>query len=136
VLVVVTACSGAGEWEPGVFDETEVSVGGETLAVAVADTPEKRARGLMEVEELPNWLDGMLFVFERSKSASFHMLNTPMPLDIWWFDANGTLIGADSMEPCPANPCVKYRSPGLVKWALETPLDVYEFEMGEVLSTG
>ena len=136
LLIVVTACGGAAGWETGVFDESEITVGGETLTVAVADTPEKRARGLMEVEELPESLDGMLFVFEEPRPGAFHMLNTPMPLDIWWFDAEGLLIGSAAMEPCPLEPCVSYGSPAPVKWVLETPSGAHEFDPGEVLSTG
>ena len=136
LLVVVAACGGGVGWEAGVFDETEITVGAEALTVAVADTQKKRARGLMEVEELPARLEGMLFVFEESKSAAFHMLNTPIPLDIWWFDGNGSLIGAAPMEPCFVKPCVSFGSPGLVMWVLETPQDIYEFGLGETLSTG
>jgi len=133
---VVSACGGAVDWEAGVFDETEITVGAEALTVAVADTPQKRARGLMEVEKLPAGLDGMLFVYEESKPATFHMLNTSIPLDIWWFDGGGSLIGAAPMEPCFVEPCLSFGSPGPVMWVLETPQDVYEFGPGEMLSTG
>lgn len=130
------ACTGAVEWEEGVFAETEITVGEETLSVAVADTPQRRARGLMEVEELPDRLDGMLFVFGESRPAAFHMLNTPMVLDIWWFDAEGLLIDSTTMDPCPVEPCINYGSPGTVMWVLETPVDDYEFSPGAQLSTG
>lgn len=136
VLVVVAACGGAVGWETGIFSEGEITVGGQILTVAIADTPEKSQRGLMEVEQLPERLDGMLFVYEEPKSASFYMLNTPMPLDVWWFDSKRVLIGSASMAPCPAEPCVRYGSPGQVQWVLETPVEKYEFDRGDILSTG
>ncbi len=75
----------------------------------------------------------MLFVFERSRSATFGMLNVPLPLDIWWFDENGVLLGSAAMDPCPEEPCTDYASPGSVMWALETPSGDFDFQPGEVL---
>jgi uncharacterized protein len=49
--------------------------------VAVADTPEKRSLGLMDVRNMPRD-KGMLFIFEREENLSFWMANTPLPLDI------------------------------------------------------
>ena len=102
----------------------------------MAETPQERRQGLMEVEELPEGLDGMLFVYDSPRSTTFTMLNTPMPLDIWWFDSSGVLVGSTVMEPCSAAPCTGYRSPGEIMWALETPQGRYEFGVGQTLSTG
>ena len=90
----------------------------------------------MGVEQLPVGLDGMLFEYPIPVSVSFHMRNTPMDLDIWWFDADGVLLGTTQMESCLATPCVSYRSPGEIVWALETAADEFEFFPGDVLSTG
>ena len=120
----------------GDFEVEPIDVGDTRLMANVAITLEERQRGLMEVEELPRGMDGMLFVFEVPRPASFHMLNTPMPLDIWWFDEAGVLIGSDEMEPCRTETCPSYASPGIVAWALETPLGAYDFQPGDVLSTG
>ena len=117
----------------GMFDTIEVSVGDETLSVALADSPSERSQGLREVEDLGD-LDGMLFAFPEPRAASFGMLNTVLPLDIWWFDESGVLIGSTEMTPCPQAPCVSYASPGPVKWALETPLGAQAFENGSLLS--
>ena len=115
------------------FDTTEVLVDGQNLLVAVADTPVKRSQGLMEVEDLGE-LDGMLFLFPEPTSPSFHMRNTPIPLDVWWFDEAGILIGSTEMEPCLTESCTSYRSPGPVMWVLETPQGVEQFEPGSALS--
>ena len=89
----------------------------------------------MGVESLPEGVDGMLFVFDDPRPATFVMRNTLMPLDIWWFNGSGVLVGFTEMEPCVAEPCTQYRSPGIIGWALETPLGVQEFRPGDQLST-
>jgi len=133
LLVVACAAPAAGLED---FETELIRVDGVELTVAIADTSDKRQRGLADVEDLPDLLDGMLFAYDSPTSASFHMLNTPMPLDIWWFDSVNKLVGTTEMEPCFVKPCVSYGSPGPVMWVLETPIDVYQFGIGEVLSTG
>lgn len=118
------------------FETSDIEVGGETLTVALAETPEQRSQGLRGVEELPEGLDGMLFVFEAARPATFGMRDTLVPLDIWWFDANGRLLGSTEMEPCPSEPCTTYGSPGEVAWALETPAEQVEFAPGDSLRVG
>lgn len=134
LLFLVVGCGEASS-VVAVFDETGVIVGSEALTAWVADEPSKRQQGLMGIEELPNGIEGMLFIYSSPSSRSFHMLDTLMPLDIWWFDAAGVLIGSTEMEPCLSEPCTSYRSPGPVQWALETPLGVKNFDQGAVLST-
>ena len=134
-MLVVAACTTTTS-DLGDFKIDQVDVGDLRLTVAVADTDELRSQGLMDVEQLPSDLDGMLFVYPIPVSVSFHMLNTPMDLDIWWFDGDGVLIGTTQMEPCPGENCVNYRSPGQIRWALETPLGEFDFPSGAVLSTG
>lgn len=87
----------------------------------------------MGVEELPPGIDGMLFVFDDERPRSFWMLNTLIPLDIWWFDAGGVLLGSTFMEPCTTDPCPSYPSPGPTKWALETAAGEFEFPSGSIL---
>lgn len=118
------------------FDTAGAEVGGETLTVAMAETPQQRSQGLRGVEELPEGLDGMLFVFEEARPATFGMRDTLVPLDIWWFDANGRLVGSTEMEPCPSEPCPNYGSPGEVAWVLETPAGVVELAPGDTLTVG
>ena len=116
------------------FETTETAVGDESLMVGVAQTSSQRSQGLRGVEELPDRLDGMLFVFEETRTASFGMRDTLIPLDIWWFDSGGNLIGSTEMEPCASSSCATYPSPGEVAWALETPRGQWEFSPGTVLT--
>ncbi len=118
------------------FDTAGVEVGGETLTVAMAETPQQRSQGLRSVEELPEGLDGMLFVFEEARPATFGMRDTLIPLDIWWFDANGRLVGSTEMAPCPSEPCPNYGSPGEVAWVLETAAGDVELAPGDTLTVG
>ncbi|MBR4682301.1 MAG: DUF192 domain-containing protein [Elusimicrobiaceae bacterium] len=70
--------------------ETTVSItlpDGFKVSAALADTPEKHARGLMFVKHLPE-NEGMLFVFDNEEPLSFWMKNTLIDLDM-------VFIGAD-----------------------------------------
>ena len=132
LVLVLSACTTPAEPE---LPTAEVAVGAEMLTVWVADESDERRRGLMEVEEFPEDIDGMLFAWPQPTSASFHMRNTLIPLDVWWFDEGGVLLGSARMEPCSNEPCTSYRSPGPIRWALETPASGFEFEPRAPLST-
>jgi hypothetical protein len=132
-VLVLAACAG-----PGLegFETRDIRIGDQALTVAVADTPSLRQQGLRGVEALPEGLDGVLFVFEETRPAVFGMLDTLIPLDIWWFDEEGALVGLTEMRPCPAEPCPDYASPGSVARALETPAGEFAFPAGAKLSSG
>ncbi len=82
--------------EPVVFDYTEVSY--ETAAGAagrlgmlVADTIERRTRGLMHRTGLPP-ATGMLFAFPVETRGPFWNQNTPMEIEIGFLDAQGRVV--------------------------------------------
>ena len=104
------------------------------MTVAVAETPDQRSQGLRDVEALPDGLDGMIFVLGDERSATFGMMDTLIPLDIWWFDGDGQLLGSATMEPCLESSCPSYPSPGEVSWALETPAGEWRFTSEAVLT--
>lgn len=89
--------------------------------VLLAETAERRERGLMEVTDLGGY-PGMLFVWADDSSSSFWMQNTPMPLSIAWIDATGRIVSTSDMEPCGNVPtCPLYAPEGNYRFALEVP---------------
>ncbi len=124
VAVVASACSSTpaalsttsttGAASPSALDGFEVAsvpVGDRVLQLAIADSPSLREQGLMGVTDLGG-LDGMLFYWRHEAFSSFWMKDTLIPLDIVWFNEDGTFAGRASMEPCPAEPCPSYSPEG------------------------
>jgi len=116
------------------FEVIDIAVGDERVTVALAETAGQRSQGLQGLDELPGGVDGMLFVFEEARTASFHMRTVGFDLDIWWFDDGASLIGSTDMSTCLDGDCVSYPSPGQIKWALETPAGERGFAAGASLS--
>lgn len=86
----------------------------------VASTEEQRQRGLMEVTDLGGY-EGMVFVFDDDQASGFWMRNTPTPLSIAWFDAEGAFVSATDMAPCPddEDDCPVYEPEGTYRFAVE-----------------
>ncbi|HSL56802.1 MAG TPA: DUF192 domain-containing protein [Acidimicrobiales bacterium] len=108
-----------------------VTGAGERLdrCVLVADTPELRRQGLMEVTSL-GAADGMVFVFDADTTGGFWMRNTRIPLSIAFLDAEGAIVSTADMAPCPdGEDCPTYPPDGPYRLALEVP-------QGELASFG
>lgn len=84
----------------------------------IADDNAERMTGLMNRTELEEGA-GMLFVFETEEQLNFWMKNTKLPLDILFFDGDGSFISRTTMDPCLADPCTLYPSAGPARFALE-----------------
>lgn len=120
--------------DPGASERRGLPGAGETAAsitaadgtvqgccLLVAADEEVRQRGLMEVTDLGGYT-GMVFVWDEDSSGGFWMRNTPMPLSIAFFDADGAFVASDDMEPCDDSPdCPVYPSPGTYRFAVEVP---------------
>ena len=86
------------------------------FTVRVASTPGQLARGLMFVTEMGEW-EGMLFDFGATRPASMWMRNTPLPLDMLFIRADGTISNiAARTEPYSRT---SIPSDGPVRYALE-----------------
>ncbi len=94
---------------------------GTRILVELADTPQKRAHGLMFRTRLANDT-GMLFVFEEAGQWSFWMKNTMVALDILWLGPDKRIVYIEENIPgCSQDPCPEYRSNKDALYALELP---------------
>lgn len=132
--LVAASCSGVpADRDLSGVETLDIGVGGQTLTVAIADDATERRQGLSGVDDLGG-LDGMLFVFDEPTETTFSMTDTLLPLDIWFIDATGKIVGTAEMELCDVGPCTQFASPGPVGWVLETPAGVFDFDSADQLS--
>lgn len=141
--LVLPACGS--EPEPGPFSSIGFTVtpAGQTTTAGrwcayLADTPSLREKGLMKTTNLKG-REGMLFRFESDTTARFHMLDTPLPLSIAWFDSGGAYVGQADMEPCLSGDCPLYGPDEAYRTALEVPkgqLPSLKVGPGSVLRVG
>lgn len=84
--------------------------GGAVIAAEIADTPDKRAQGLMFRTSLaPD--QGMLFTFPDLGHWTFWMKNTKISLDMIWLDQNWKVVDVRSHVPICERPddfCPRY----------------------------
>lgn len=61
------------------------------LNISIADLPDERNQGLMDVRTMPQDV-GMLFIFDGEAQRSFWMANTPLPLDIMYVGSDSVIV--------------------------------------------
>jgi uncharacterized membrane protein (UPF0127 family) len=106
--VIAMACGGAHECpDPATPGHIEFA-GGDVLTVRIADEPDERANGLMDVDHLPPD-EGMAFTFGSPQDAAFWMKDTQVPLSIA-FLRGSRVVSIRDMDPCTAEPCPTYAS--------------------------
>ncbi len=94
---------------------------GVSVTAEKADSPERRATGLMRRTTLGE-REGMLFYFEETAYHSFWMYNTPLPLTIIFLDDRRNVVDIQDMEPCvgkSADQCPSYTTKFPARYALE-----------------
>jgi hypothetical protein len=107
----------------GERDLLSIQVGEAAAEVEVARTPEQRMQGLMGRRELaPD--QGMLLVFPEEKILQLWMLNTEIPLDVGFFDADGVLLHHLGMFPDGGRKIYSSDAPAV--YALEMNLGWFE----------
>lgn len=114
---------------PQGFDEVTVRVTEADGTIHIwclllARTEAQRARGLMEVTDSTlGGHAGMLFLFDQDTTDGFWMRNTPLPLSLAFLNADGNLVAATDMAPCPnsATTCPIYDPPVPYRQAIEVP---------------
>lgn len=103
LLLMLTGCARS-ETTPApaalktVADTFPVKLGDQIVQLQFAVTGAEMQRGLMGRRDLqPD--HGMIFVYGRPQQLSFWMRNTPTPLDIGYFTADGVLREIYAMHP-------------------------------------
>lgn len=114
LLLLLPALAGCGAGEPAatpapktVFDHFEIKVGDRMVRMQLAVLEPEMQRGLMERLDL-GADDGMLFVYVRPQRMSFWMHNTPLPLDIGFFNAEGELREIYPLHPFDEKPVASH----------------------------
>ena len=74
-----------------------VILGTDTVVAEVASLPEQRAQGLKHRDSVPDGT-GMLFAFPTAEERSFWMKDTPVSLDIAFFNETYTIVAIKQME--------------------------------------
>lgn len=81
-----------------------------TIAVEIADTPEKTTLGLSYRESLPE-NHGMLFIFPETHIPTFWMKGMNFPLDMIWIDENNIVVDITENVPQPSPGTPEYELP-------------------------
>ncbi|MBI2100631.1 MAG: DUF192 domain-containing protein [Candidatus Vogelbacteria bacterium] len=94
-----------------------LEIGGQRLAVEIADDETERSRGLSGRTRLAS-NEGMLFVFDAPGSYGFWMKEMNFPIDIIWLDEDWRITGITANLSPDSYPQVFY-PPEPVKYVLE-----------------
>ncbi len=98
-----------------VFSLVPLQIGEHTIEVQLADTPQKRAQGLMfQLSADP----GMLLLYTEPTAIALWMVNTAMPLDVAYIGADWSIAELITLQPFDDTP-VPSQQPVIA--ALEMP---------------
>src|SRR5215469_4334480 len=99
VILGLTACQQRNsDTDPFGLRVVQLKIDNSSLFAEVADTPRTSANGLMFRDSLRED-HGMLFIFDKPRTASFWMKNTTIPLSIAYIDSAGKIREIRSMKP-------------------------------------
>jgi len=97
-----------------------LEIRGQRIAIEIADTPEKKAKGLGERDSLA-WHHGMYFEYDQPAFYAFWMKGMRFSIDIIWL-RDGRIVGYEPNVPFEAGgngPTVRPRE--LIDAVLEVP---------------
>jgi uncharacterized protein len=89
---------------PVLIEDTDIapkiSINGNSIAVEIVDTPQKRSKGLSGRESIGEDVEGLLFVFEDSDTYGIWMKDMNFSIDVLWFNSDRNLVYIEeSMHP-------------------------------------
>lgn len=111
---------------------------GATIQAEIADTTEKRAKGLMYRDSLAKDR-GMLFTFAEPQLWTFWMKNTRISLDIIWMDSKKRIVHIERNVPTCSRTddgCPQYQPNDNAMYVLELAAgvaDALKLQRGSVL---
>ena len=112
ILLFSTPCSTHAGADAATLGLVQITLpGGAIIQAELADTPQKRATGLMYREHL-DADRGMLFTFTQAQAWVFWMKNTKIPLDLIWINEKKQIIHMEQNVPiCTRtdDSCPQYR---------------------------
>jgi uncharacterized protein len=97
-VLLLSACSPDAQTGAFGLKTVDLNLGGTSVKVEVADTPQSLENGLMYRNALPEG-EGMLFILGPAEQASFWMKNTKIPLSIGFIDGKAILREEHDMQP-------------------------------------
>jgi uncharacterized membrane protein (UPF0127 family) len=119
ILIIIVLVLVFDKNNPEILEENKVCLNNKCFVVEVADTLEKRTKGLMDRESLAQD-KGMLFIFDKEEEYSFWMKNTLIPLDIIWINKDKQVVDIEkNVQPCQTDPCLRYSPDQKAKYVLE-----------------
>jgi uncharacterized membrane protein (UPF0127 family) len=105
------------------LSEVNAAIGDHCMRLVVADSEAERVAGLRDHTSDLGPYDGMLFVFPGPTESRFTMSDVNDPLDIGFFEQDGSRNSTRAMKPCPdkaETECPAYAADGPYVFAVET----------------
>jgi len=119
-LLLALACAGEEESASPPYPTAEVAIGIHRIEVEVADTPERRSRGLSGRSRLAEGR-GMVFPYARAERYGFWMQGMRFDIDIVWIRGD-RIVDVSSRVPCdPPGELPVYRPREPADLVLEVP---------------
>jgi hypothetical protein len=127
-LVLFTSCSA-----DRAFPVVDLTLNGKLYHIEVADTQNRKSRGLMFRESIKRNA-GMLFPYDSPVHLNIWMKNTLIPLAVLWLDDEARIIYREILQPCRTANCPSFGPEQRSMYALELhPAELDRFKVGEQL---
>ena len=115
------------------FPRVEMPIKGKLYNIEIADTPARKAQGLMYRQSLKRNA-GMLFYYQKAIGLKIWMKNTLIPLTVLWLNDRAEVIHVERLLPCRKDPCPVYGPEKPARYVLELHHDEWQrFSLGDRL---